>query len=59
MVTRRVTVGAETPDEAVARASQYLEKRGLWGVALRVRKRPSKTGIIDYKVWDVEFELRP
>ena len=53
----RVTAAGDTPDDAIAKARAYLERRGLVGKLLRIRRRNVKTGMIGYKAWDCEFAV--
>lgn len=55
----RTTVTAEgsTPEDAIARARAYVERRGYRAEVLGVKRRRVKTGLLGYRAWDVRFEV--
>lgn len=54
----RITVGADTPEEAKTVAMGYLSRRGYDGELLGLRRRQHvKTGIAGYKAWELVYRV--
>lgn len=58
--TGRTTITAAGDDATAAAliAEGYLSRRGWTGKLLRVRRRRTRTGVIGYRAWDLEYAVR-